>query len=579
MRIWPYARWAMREVRRATTDILHGWRPVLQDDQYFRGTIEPTVDTFYQTFPIMGVRRDSALIHLLRFFEDLSRLGTAPALQRGNLQFHGYLRRAHEGIPWAVRWIWDNCPNDGDPSLELAWDKYEQAAKLFNHAYDYFHLYRCFVLFSRGHFRCRLSRNCARIKFSWSSKPEKVRDAGRQMRENYYDSAFAPSPTILQFMAENIPLVRTLLPACLERIGDNDIRYRIPPRLSDLFRRWADLQANEMRFELPGSWEFEGYSLEQFRNFWRSLLTVAMIHVYAHYFAESVGVRGCAAGSIVIQIHATELERIGGVFGADVRTCRAIIHDLTYSPRGSYWDPFWQPLFRLRNDTFLISPSLLMGSSAERNLVALLNRIPAKRHLYQRLSNEKEATQLDELGRLFSDARFFLQRRIPVTRADGTPLSDVDLLVFDRADESVLIIQAKWLIRPDYWSEVLSRDEELTEALGVLRATKARIVELGAPWLSGVLGTETTEPLRILAMVVNRDFLPSGWVYDPDFPIVDMAFLREFAASGALNSVGSLHVAATNLDKTLKKRFPVLHSSDDIQVGAYVFEVPSFLIR
>jgi hypothetical protein len=288
-----------------------------------------------------------------------------------------------------------------------------------------------------------------------------------------------------------------------------------------------------------------------------------------------VGVKGGAVGSVIIQLPEGELEKIGDIFGVSVRASQAIIKDLTYSPQGTYWDPFWQPLFRLKDNTFLISPSLVVGSSPERNLVALLNRIPAKRHLYQQVSNQKETAQLREIEHLFIQDQFAVRRRVPVPRPDGSTLSDIDLLLFDRSEKVLLLVQAKWLARPDYWGEVFSRDEELKRAIDTLKATKARVAELGCRWLSDVFGTRHEQLPKTFALVVNRDFLPSGWVYDSDVPVVDMVFLRESALSPNIRGLASLYAEASRLDETLSSRLALRHGYGQVIAGDYIFEPPT----
>jgi hypothetical protein len=229
----------------------------------------------------------------------------------------------------------------------------------------------------------------------------------------------------------------------------------------------------------------------------------------------------------------------------------------------------------LKDNTFLISPSLVVGSSPERNLVALLNRIPAKRHLYQRVSNQKETAQLNEIEHLLAQDRLAVRRCVPVPRPNGSTLSDIDLLFSDRPERVLLLVQAKWLARPDYVSEVFSRDEELKRAIDTLKATKARVAELGCRWLSEVFGTRHEQLPKTFALVVNRDFLPSGWVYDSEVPVVDMVFLREFTQSPNTRGLASLYGEASHLDETMSSRLALRHGYGRVMVGDYVFELPT----
>ena len=248
---------------------------------------------------------------------------------------------------------------------------------------------------------------------------------------------------------------------------------------------------------------------------------------------------------------------------------------MTLCQRWDTWDPIWQPLFKLSEDSFLVSPSLITGSSAERNLITLLNKIPRTRQIYHQLSLEKENEQLSELKKLFAADRFASRSRLNVKRKDGSTLSDADLILFDKQEGFALIVQVKWLIRPDYVTEVAARDQEIAKALKTTRDVVDRVRELGSGWLERVVEHVPTNALmRIEGLLVNRDFLPSGWVNDEDVPVVDMAFLENFINSDGFTGLHSLYHAALRFDKTLISQHAAKDTTIVIALGGYTFECP-----
>ncbi len=564
---------------RRLSDKWRGWKPVVTNDSPLRREIEPFVDNFHKGFPLLARVRDSALIHLLRYFEDSSRLGMMAALSQGK-ELGSYLsmRHAQEGLPWAMRWVWEECPQVSGADLDIDWSVYEEAAKLFHYSHTYYQLFRCFVLYSRGYFSASMDRSVKRIRFLYANDSTMRRDITRQFRDVNKVSSEIPSQVLQAFLDSRLPFIHSELPKCLVKTGDHSIRYHLPPEISHFFRRWASLYARQMRFDLPGVWAFGGYNLGEFRSFWKSLLTLALCHSFAHHFADgAVGTTGVAVGSVVMQMSEAELTNLSSVFPVSRAAARSIIEDLTYSPQANYWDPIWQPLFRLTDGSFLISPSLIMGSSPERNLITFLNRNPQKTQFYTRVSSQKEDAQLTELEGLFVPDRFVTRRRVPVHRPDGSQLSDIDLLVFDRQEGSALLLQAKWLIWPDYVTEVLSADDQLLRAIEVARNTQVRVEQLGGHWLSEVLEIDLPGASNILkVLIVNRDFLPSGWVADDLVPVVDMAFLREFTQSDDFQGLESLHAAASGLDESLGSQYRLKTSYQKIVAGKYFFELPIF---
>jgi hypothetical protein len=553
-----------------------------KDEALLFSEIETYVDNFHKQLPLFERPRNVALVHLLRCFEDRERFRTARALfERGPVEFFSELQNTQDSLVWGTRWIWNECSQQEITHLPVDWQVYEEAADLYLHSADYYHLYRCFVLTRAKHFDVSVDEAEKKVKFFFPSDAEMERDAARQLRETTLDATITASAVLSSFLSEWIPLLRELFPLWVEKVDEHSVRYSLPIPFPWVFARWAGLQTRQMRFELPRTWQFGDYNLEQFRSFWKSLLSASIPHVFAHSVGDqAAGTTGLMTGSAVMLLSSDEPEAMCNRFPLPIDVRRSIIRELTYDPppfaSAGYWDPIWQPIFPMRENAFLISPSLILGSSAERNLVTLLNKKPATRELYHRLSLEKETEQLSEIETLFPAHRFLWRRCVQVKRQDGSKLSDADLLVFDRSEVSLMIIQAKWLIRPDYVTEVRSRDEEIENALKTMANVLARVRELGAPWISQVLGEDChIGPSEIRGLLINRDFLPSGWVIEKEIPAVDAEFLRTFIRCNKFTGLRSLHQAASQLDKVLVSEFPFNKTSEQIRVGEYSFEWPA----
>jgi hypothetical protein len=72
-----------------------------------------------------------------------------------------------------------------------------------------------------------------------------------------------------------------------------------------------------------------------------------------------------------------------------------------------------------------------------------------------------------------------------------------------------------------HFQEVLARDQEVQAALNTAINASARINELGVQWLSDVVRANIRgRSPQSYSIVVNQDFIPSGWVYDQEIPVV-----------------------------------------------------------
>src|SRR5579859_2060098 len=272
------------------------------DVSFLREEVEPYVDDLYLQSPLLKRHRDMAVIHLLRAFDDWSRLRTMKPLFEGKqVEFHVTLRWAHLAIPWALRWVWSDCPVEGSASLDLNWDAYGEAAELMHLSFKYYQLCRCFILYSRGYFGVETFKEQKRIRFFFRSEAEEKRDAASLVDEIVRDTPPVPE-AIFKFLASSMPVINTVLPHYIEKTGETSIRCDTPPDMLAYFKRWAILQIEEMKFDMPGRWQFGDFSLEQFRSFWLSLFTVALAHIAAHHLADdAVGTKGSAVGSVVMQ--------------------------------------------------------------------------------------------------------------------------------------------------------------------------------------------------------------------------------------------------------------------------------------
>jgi hypothetical protein len=546
------------------------------DESFLRGEVEPYIDSLYSRAPLLKRHRNSATIHLLRTFEDWMRFGMMKsALKVQPVQSHIRMRWAHEAIPWALRWVWRDCPRSGDASLDLDWDIYAEAVELMTLGFKYYHLCRCFTLYSRGFFGVETIRKQKRVRFFFRSDAEQQRDAVSVIYSILQDDP-PPPYALRKFLAASMPVINTILPHYIRKASESSIQCDTPADMLEYFKEWARLQMNSMRFDLPAAWQLGGYSLDQFRAFWMSLIAIAIAHITAHVLADTtVGTRGGAIGSIVMQISEDSLMKVGRAFPVPLDAWRAIFKTLIYRPTRNYWDPFWQPFIGISDERYLIAPHLVITSSPERNLITLLNRSAAGRELYNRLSSQKEDEQLSQLSKLFPSSRYIARQRVPITRSDGSALTDIDLMLYDKTDRVLLLVHAKWLIRPDTVQEVLAKDDEVRSALTIATNAAVRISELGQEWISRVLEEEVLALPKLDSIVINRDFVPSGWVHDEQVPVVNTDLVTKFVHSAQFTGLGSLYAACAGFYESAEKKYPVKLDREEIWFGDYLFELPT----
>ena len=90
-----------------------------------------------------------------------------------------------------------------------------------------------------------------------------------------------------------------------------------------------------------------------------------------------------------------------------------------------------------------------------------------------------------------------------------------------------------------------------------------------------MLGVELTALPKLRSLVVNRDFVPSGWVYDEQIPVVNTDFVTKFVGSSQFDNLDSLYAACAGFNEYLKKQHPARVDRNEIQFGHYFFEFPT----
>ena len=343
--------------------------------------VEQKFDNAYRSNPLVGAERTTATWTLLSVFEDMIAL---PLLGPNSANVQTSSHRENlliNGLKHALRWVRE-CPTDGRLQSRYNDDRYGNASDLLMLGSRYDTIVTIFTYANRGYCRLTLEGDCV-----VPAPLIDVEDA-RYYAYNRFLQADSepwspPSTDLLRLLGEIAESVIVL---------DHGFRVSITPRL---IARVIQEQrtAIDRRFQLPGDWRTTRYSFADFQRVYSAFSAIAAVHLNARLIAVQHGAESLGFDDAVIIYSVNELHsrirrytRLGG------DTISAVVEDLTYGSRGvSSPDPALQPLVPVGNDTLLISPSLILCSSPERNHCVLLNSIPDERKVYAALVDRKEA--------------------------------------------------------------------------------------------------------------------------------------------------------------------------------------------
>ena len=281
------------------------------------------------------------------------------------------------------------------------------------------------------------------------------------------------------------------------------------------------------RHTLPAGWRFSQFDLAEYRLVVSCLQCMTYTWFVARQLALDMGATALAySSSVWVPRKSVLTSLIARHTGVERRTVEMVLRYLTFGEMGvRNPDVAIQPILELSEDTFAISPFLLIHINAERNLCVLLNQIPKEKDIYSRLVDQKEnllkqrvIADLDGLGLEF--------------RYGKLSETDIDLAIVEHASQTCLCIELKWFIEPAEIREMLVRSEELSK--GVMQCQK----------ITEAFRHKDSRLLDLLQINCSYDFLAivgsENFIGRPQTQCGDVAIIKVWHLVSEIRSRGGL---------------------------------------
>jgi len=323
-------------------------------------------------------------------------------------------------------------------------------------------------------------------------------------------------------------------------IGGHHILYSIPPAVQAFFAARASRAVAAV--DLPVAIRVGGYSVDEFRHFFRSLYERAAIHQVFCCRAAVHQAGRQAVGSLPLhvtrdQLHADLVST--GVLREDA--FEHILADVTYEVGHSWTSIFYQPLFPVGPGAYLIAPTLITTSLWENNLVNGW----AKRHQAQYSTQVSEVKKrgAETLAEAFR-GHGFIATANRTYRCDTCQLGDVDLATFDPQSDVLLLAELKWQSPAAGSHEARSRDLKLLEGMDQVRKAASFVLDHPARAADQLFGTHQvrlSSATDLRCAVIGRGHLGSFGVDKHGVGVWDFHrvqdYLRDEAAGKDLSTV------------------------------------------
>lgn len=419
---------------------------------------EREIDAAYQGNLLLSSPYTTATWYALGVAEDHV---FVPEIGGRQLDFHqlsALLDNLKFMLRYALHWLWTRRISDGQIPPRPDQTLYDAADDLLELAHSYGSFVAAYSLASRGSMALDADTQKRRL----------IVDLDLQRAGPYeaYDRIVAPSRKLAilerREHAERLDELVKIVDESL-RVSSEGFRVNVNPRMVDEAAEFLGPLVAEI-FSLPEQWRFSRYSIGDFRAVYTSLASLGIIQNLARSLAAGRGSQWLGFFNCLLVFNQSELtNRLTRYSGRDHGIVAEIVFDLTYGSQGQEKpDPALQPFLLVTPKTYLVSPMVVTSTAAERNLLALLNRIPAERAIYLTLVDEK---QILMRRRIAEAVRGKPWRTWSGSVPERVDLPDVDLAIISDKEKQCLMLEMKWFIDPAEVREVLEKSEEIVRGV------------------------------------------------------------------------------------------------------------------
>jgi hypothetical protein len=293
----------------------------------------------------------------------------------------------------------------------------------------------------------------------------------RQRAVSAYQKSFRPSSMRIPAQSVYAPIpewINNEYSRALSQGTTQDRRlvYRIPQKVYEYYRDWYAQKMKEA-VEHPVETDLGAYDIGDAISFWSSLAAFSSVHDYLCYVA---GLRTRLPLNSILPIRrrtewAEELARLSGLVGPQ---CDAILEHIICRPR-SVIDLHVTPFLSLDEKAvwLALAAPLAISGRFDQNLLRICSAEDPTR--FNRITPKKEQKLRDEL--LSETAPLKIRCLGPFSLP--SPLPDVDLVLEDPHDDTIIISELKWVRPPIGWKSRHRANDELAHGVDQLRQIRA----------------------------------------------------------------------------------------------------------
>ena len=467
--------------------------------------IEKEIDNYYKSNPLLKLPFATAAWSLLTYAEDYISRAMTDGIQEPQLLASEFACELGHSL-W---WLFNTCKSEG--KIPSAFD-----GNLHNTSKDLFELGKKYESFVFA-YTC-FSRDWIELNVK-GSIIQPTEDFFTGMEYEVYNILIDWREPKEALSSMNIDSFLTDVIYNSLRIEGNRFRYELNTRIvTDAITYLRPIF--DRMFLLPNKWEFSRYTLTDFQKVFEVICAIAHIHRRARLMAVPLGTnnRGCA-DNIYIMTYGELIRRVAKCSDMSPVKVQSILDDLTYGNSGvRHPDPALQPLIKLNSKHYAIVPHLWICSAAERNLTALLNKLPSEKRIYAKLVDEKEVLMKKNITTDLPNTDFKL------VSGNVSNLGDVDLAIINHAEKACLLLELKWFIAPTTARERIEKSEEIEKGISQVIKLKRAFTDNYSPLLDKL---QIDSSYHFEGVVVSQNWIGYANVQSPKVPVIRADHLIE----------------------------------------------------
>lgn len=517
--------------------------------------IEKVVDSYHINHPVFSGTKEQVMFELLSSFEDICSLSALDA--PFNLSSLRNITTYMDALNQALHWVENSdlpssCEHINTDILE---ERYEHCVSfLLDYALPYSVICSGYISFSRGRLEVDINGNTVTFNYPINNNKSEWADILREVSQNTF-SGFIDSIEPLK-LKEAISKLNSAI-----FLEDDHLCYTLSNDILEPFIEIANTQWSATK-TLPDVWTFDLFSLDDYRKVWVNITALCYIHFFSTSFIADPRIR-IKNNSILLPFNKL-IDSIASLSCLNSEAVEKILRYITFEPSKPNVDIMYQPIVVLGSNNVIITPMLFLGSSPERNLLAVVSSRHDKEH-------SKEVNDLEEL--MVSELEAEIPQALSLKTVKHKKLSkmlpDLDFGLVDTVSNIAILCELKWFSAADSTKEVYAREDEITHGCDQAEAVLVYAMSDRKHFFKQVFNIDDGENIDVICCVIAKHNIRTQHKY---VPVIDLNKFKKLISSKSFDVTFNT-IRYHEFEDALPKGAYITHQP--INYAGFNFKIPA----